>query len=411
MNQCVMCGVKISQGILCEKCDKPRRKSAPKAKAESAAPTPPVAPKPEPPASKPPAPPTTTAAKTKSSAQPAVDPFPKAPVVPFPVESTSIAGTSVCDVLMATKVPAILLGPDRAPKFLTAEARVLLSLDSARLPGAEELERLIGIHVPDLKAPFAKNLTIGSHKILLSIVPVSGSSGGAVMILRPHDPAVAMQSSFLSYAEETIITPLRSLQDSLAAAARTRGDDHLIADAASTIDQILTAFELAPGVEETERMTTETAPGVNDVVRRVGDRFTSVAERKKVLLQLDTVDTDENFKDHHNLEEVLVILMENALHYTDEGGQIVLGFRALEHKGHPLLLFFVMDSGPLVSDQLKDAIFNAGFSWKPDSPERSGRGLFRCKDFAHAHGGSVWVESKSGKACTFFLRVRPDEAN
>jgi len=312
---------------------------------------------------------------------------------------------------MATKVPSILLGPDKAPKFLTAEARVLLSLDPARLPGAEELERLIGIPVPDLKAPFAKNLTIGSHKILLSIVPVSGSSGGAVMILRPHDPVVVSTSSFLTYAEETIVAPLRLLQGTLASEAQKRANDPIISDAASTIDQILGAFELAPGVEETDRMTNETAPSVNDVVRRVGDRFTSVAERKKVLLQIDAAETDDTFRDHHNLEEVLVVLMENALHYTSEGGQIVLGMRSLEHKGKPLLLFFVMDSGPLVPDNLKDAIFNPGFSWKPDGKERSGRGLSRCKDFANAHGGSVWFESKSGKACTFFLRVRPDGAS
>ncbi len=395
MNQCVMCGASISQGIVCEKCDKPRKKTVTQPAAQHAVPKTTV----------------TTGAKAKTSAQPATDPFPKAPIVPFPVESTSIAGTSVCDVLMATHVPAILVGPDKAPKFLTAEARVLLSLDPARLPGAEELERLIGIHVPDLRAPFAKNLTIGSHKILLSIVPVSGSSGGAVMILRPHDPAVAMQSAFMTYAEETIIEPLRALQASLAAGAKTRTDDHMVADAASAIDQILSAFELAPGVEDTERMTGETAPGVNDVVRRVGDRFTSVAERKKVLLQIDAADSDENFKDHHNLEEVLVVLMENALHYTDEGGQIVLGFRALEHKGKPLLLFFVMDSGPLVPEHLKDVIFNPGYSWKPDGTERAGRGLSRCKDFASTHRGSVWVESKTGKACTFFLRVRPDTSN
>jgi signal transduction histidine kinase len=406
MNQCVLCGADISQGILCDKCDRPRKKTAPKPATETAPPKVTA----EPPPAKPSAGTGTTTSRPKSSAQPAVDPFPKAQVVPFPVESTSIAGTSVCDVLMATRVPAILLGPDKAPKFLTAEARVLLSLDPARLPGADELERLIGMSVPDLRAPFARNISIGSHKVLLSIVPVSGSSGGAVMILRPHDPAVAIQSAFMSYAEETIINPLRSLQGSLAAAAKERGNDPTLGDAAATIDQILTAFELAPGVEETERMTHETAPGVNDVVRRVGDRFTSVAERKKVLLQIDATDTDETFKDHHNLEEVLVVMMENALHYTDEGGQIVLGLRTLEHKGKPLLLFFVMDSGPPVPDSLKEVIFNPGFSWKPDGSERSGRGLSRCKDFATTHGGSVWVESKTGKACTFFLRVRPDSA-
>lgn len=377
MNQCVMCGA-ATQDILCEKCDKPLKRN-------------------------------TTTAK-KSSAQVAEDPFPKAPVVPFPVETTSVAATSVCEVLMAAKVPGVLLGADRLPKFCTPEARILLSLDPKKLPELKHLESLISMPVPSLKTPFAKNITVGSHKVLFSVVPLSGGSGGAVLILRPHDPAVAMQNSFLTYAEETIVGPLGALRDSLAAAARRGGQAPIVADAAGTIDQILGAFELAPGVEMTDRMTQETAPSINDVVRRVGDRFTSVAARKKVLLQIDAGDTDETFKDHHNLEEVLVVFMENSLHYTPEGGQIVLGLRTLEHKGRPLLLFFVMDSGPRVPEQLRESIFDAGFSWQPNSTERGGRSLSRCKDFATTHGGSVWVESKSGKACTFFLRVRPDGA-
>ena len=157
-------------------------------------------------------------------------------------------------------------------------------------------------------------------------------------------------------------------------------------------------------------MTSTTAPRVDDVVRRVGDRFTPVAARKGVLLQLDAHETDDTFKNHHELEEVLVLLMENSLHYTPEGGQIVLGLRSLEHKGKPLLLFFVMDSGTHVPEELREKIFTAGFSPKPGNEERSGRGLSRCKDFAVQHGGSIWVEAKTGKACTFFMRVRPDGA-
>jgi signal transduction histidine kinase len=80
----------------------------------------------------------------------------------------------------------------------------------------------------------------------------------------------------------------------------------------------------------------------------------------------------------------------------------------MEHKERPLLLFFVMDNGPLVPEELRSAIFEPSFAWNPISSQRTGRGLFKCREFAVAHSGSVWVESKTGRACTFFLRVRPD---
>ncbi len=409
MSQCVMCGTAISQGILCEKCDRPRAKKPVVPK--------PAAPQPEPPKAAPAAPPPAAAAPAQSSTgtkqaalatKPMAEPFPKAPIVPFPVESTSFAPSSICDVLTAAKLPSLLVGSDRTIKYCSGEAHVLLSIEPSSLPSFDQLEKQLGFALPPLHAPFTKDVTIGSHKIAFSVVPLSGGTGGAVLILRPTDPAVAMQSAFVNYAQETIIHPLRALREALFTAAKNRKQDPLLHDAAGTIDQILTAFELAPGVEETETMTSTTAPRVDDVVRRVGDRFTPVAARKGVLLQLDTHETDDTFRGHHELEEVLVLLMENSLHYTPEGGQIVLGVRSLEHKGKPLLLFFVMDSGAHVPEELREAIFNTGFAPDAKSGERSGRGLARCKDFATQHGGSVWVESKTGKACTFFMRVRPD---
>jgi signal transduction histidine kinase len=62
----------------------------------------------------------------------------------------------------------------------------------------------------------------------------------------------------------------------------------------------------------------------------------------------------------------------------------------------------------VVPEALRQKIFEPSFVWNPSGPERTGRGLFKCREFAVAHAGSVWAESKTGKACTFFLRVRPD---
>jgi signal transduction histidine kinase len=173
------------------------------------------------------------------------------------------------------------------------------------------------------------------------------------------------------------------------------------------VDQILSSLELAPDVEE-HTSAARPVPTVTEVVHRVADRFRAHADLKGIQLDVDTPQLDERFGDHEQLADALAILMENALHYVPASGQVVIGSRWMEHKGKPLLLFFVMDNGPVVPEALRQTIFEPSFAWNPVAPERTGRGLFKCREFAVAHAGSIWVESKTGKACTFFLRVRPD---
>ena len=48
--------------------------------------------------------------------------------------------------------------------------------------------------------------------------------------------------------------------------------------------------------------------------------------------------------------------------------------------------------------------------WIANAHERTGVRLFKVREFSLNHGGSVWVDSKTGKACTFFLRLNPDPA-
>jgi signal transduction histidine kinase len=205
---------------------------------------------------------------------------------------------------------------------------------------------------------------------------------------------------------ETVFGPLRALRESMQSAARSR-NDHMLAELSATVEQVLSSLELAPEVEE-PAFTARPVPTVTDVVRRVAERFRAYADLKGIRLDVDVQELEERFVEHELLADSLAIMMENALHYVPASGQVVIGVRWMEHKGKPLLLFFVMDNGPVVPETLRQAIFEPSFAWNPQSQDRTGRGLFKCREFAVAHAGSVWVESKTGKACTFFLRVRPD---
>lgn len=317
---CIMCGRDTTGGILCEKCDKPRKSKASEMR-------------------------TGQTPLLQTEAATALDPFPIADIVPFPVEATSLAITSVVDLLVATGVPSIFLGPDRSVKFVSDAAISLFGAD----PTLKVLEDAIGIRVGDLSRPSSAGVRFRESNILYSLVPISGGAGGAALIFRYTD----------------------SISES-------------------------TAEENADPV-----------PTVTDVVRRIGDRFMLDADQKDVSIQIDAHELEQRFADHEELADALAVLMENALHYAPAGGEVVLGVRSMEHKGKPLLLFFVMDTGPLVAETMRQEIFEPSFVWDASSSERTGRDLFKTREFAVRHHGSVWVESKSGKACTFFLRIQP----
>ena len=406
--KCFMCGREVSQGILCEKCDKPRtKKSSSAATTQPSQAAPPIssAPAPQPPSA--PAPSSGPRGQQRAAEAPRleIDPFPKAPVVPFPVESASPAITSVVNLLVAAGVPSLLIGPDRNVKFVSDEARRIFGATQSELPNLTVVEAKTGIRVAELSVPSSAGVRIGTRNFIYTVVPMSGGASGAVLVFRHADAVLEAHASFDTYVRETVMGPLRSLRDSLAAAARSR-NDHLLADSAATIDQVLSSLELAPEVEESSGF--RPVPTVTEVVHRVADRFRAYADLKGIMLQVDVQELDERFADHEQLSESLAILMENAVHYVPAGGQVVIGVRWMEHKGKPLLLFFVIDNGPMVPESKRQDIFEPSFVWNPGASDRTGRALFKCREFAVAHAGSVWVESKTGKACTFFLRVRPD---
>ena len=391
--KCFMCGREVVEGILCDKCDKPRKKSG----AQSIPPAQPEA-KSDGPAASP--------VVHQMATAPELDPFPKAPVVPFPVESASPAVTSVVNLLVASGVASILLGPDRTVKFVSDGAKKLFDATQAELSSLSTIEAKAGIRVTDLSVPTSAGVHIAGRNYIYALVPMSGGATGAVLVFRPADPMNEAHASFVTYVRETVFGPLRALRESLHAAAHQR-NDALLGDSAAVLDQVLSSLELAPEVEEAS-FVARPVPTVTDVVRRVAERFRAHADLKGIRLDIDVQELEERFGDHEQLAEALAILMENALHYVPPSGQVVIGVRWMEHKGKPLLLFFVMDNGPVVPEALRQKIFEPSFVWSPASPERTGRGLFKCREFAVAHAGSVWAESKTGKACTFFLRVRPD---
>jgi PAS domain S-box-containing protein len=109
--------------------------------------------------------------------------------------------------------------------------------------------------------------------------------------------------------------------------------------------------------------------------------------------------------DPDRLRQVLDNLLDNALHYTPEGGRIdVWATEANLESGECHLVVSVRDTGVGIRPEEQERIFEKFYrAENPLSVEAggTGMGLAIVKTLVEAHGGRVWVESRLGQGSTF----------
>jgi PAS domain S-box-containing protein len=110
------------------------------------------------------------------------------------------------------------------------------------------------------------------------------------------------------------------------------------------------------------------------------------------------------YADPLRLERILYNLLENAVKYSPQGGEIRVSARP--QKEH--LVIEVSDQGIGISpaDQAKlFAPFQRLEESRPDGVRGVGLGLLVCQRLVEAHGGQIWVKSEPGHGSTFFFTL------
>lgn len=362
MKKCVVCGREIEAGIACDTCDRPRSsKGAGKASAG----------------------PRRAGVRAATSSN----------VLPFPGAASDAVLRAAWDALNAAEIPSAMIARDGTVRYIADTACELLEIDPDTQLTRDVIEEKIGWKLPHLSETLSSTVILGGREIDFSLVPLSEGADGSALLFRL--PVLTEESALI----ENVVEPLRALRRALKGAERHRETNPLLDDTTATISRILEALDSR---EVSHRSTPASIP---QLVRQVAGRYAPIAKLKDISLEVDVPDLADVIPDSEDLTQVFEILVENSLHYVPAGGQIFIGARTTEHKKKKLALFFVMDNGPLVPEELRQEIFASDFDWEYGT-ERTGRRLSECFDFATRHEGQCWVECKSGKSCTFFLSVR-----
>ena len=131
-----------------------------------------------------------------------------------------------------------------------------------------------------------------------------------------------------------------------------------------------------------------------------------IAMRKGIHVQMSNDGDVAVVGDRLRLRELLLNLVDNAVKYTPEGGEMRI---SLERNDQQVTLR-VMDTGIGIDPQDQPHIFDRFFRVdKARSREAggSGLGLSICKWIVEAHGGEISVESDLGKGSMFRVTLPP----
>jgi signal transduction histidine kinase len=172
------------------------------------------------------------------------------------------------------------------------------------------------------------------------------------------------------------------------------------------INDILDVASIEAGYMQLDVRRFDIAAMVAAMPSLIGEyaRQEGITLRVMVDNALGKMDGDEN-----RIRQVLFNLINNAVKYSEKGGQVAVGARA---QGETIILW-VEDSGIGIVAEEQDAVFNKFYRTSEAVRRHSGTGLglSMVKSFVELHGGHVELTSAAGEGTTvacYFPRYQLD---
>jgi signal transduction histidine kinase len=166
------------------------------------------------------------------------------------------------------------------------------------------------------------------------------------------------------------------------------------------VDQLLDLSRLESGDIPLDRESLDLGPLVSEVLSEV-----EVSTRRVVIARNEVpADLPPVWADRERIHQVLFNLLDNALRFTSDGGEVTVSAEA----SGPRCEVKVRDTGPGIPDEHLPFLFER-FYRADQSRSRgeggTGIGLAIARSVVEAHGGRIWAESEVGKGSSFIFSL------
>ncbi len=145
------------------------------------------------------------------------------------------------------------------------------------------------------------------------------------------------------------------------------------------------------------------AVDIQSVAQENIELFTPVAEAKNITLKNEILTTSPVFSDESALQTIIRNLVNNAIKFTPEGGEVSI---STEEKGDKIFIK-INDTGTgIAADKLEKLFSLNKQSSKGTAGEKgSGLGLMLCKELVELNKGTIQAISELGKGSSFVFSL------
>lgn len=216
---------------------------------------------------------------------------------------------------------------------------------------------------------------------------------------------------FLADASHELRTPLTILQAELEAIlGRAQVNRDLRDVAGSALEEVERLRNIVESLFALSRLDTGEALNrsepfdLGELVASTADQMSLLAEDKKISITCHAADRLIVQGDRARLKQVAVNLLDNAIKYTPEGGEIHVRTTAREDKA----VLEVSDNGIGIPGEALPHVFERFYRVDKARSRQlggAGLGLSIVKSICTAHSGRVNVQSKEGQGSSFIVEL------
>jgi two-component system, sensor histidine kinase and response regulator len=139
---------------------------------------------------------------------------------------------------------------------------------------------------------------------------------------------------------------------------------------------------------------------VADLLQEEIEKIANFASQKQINIHLLDIRHEKVFIDKNMIKSVLRNLLNNAIKFTHEKGEITISTKGYDR----FIEISIKDNGVGVSKEMRGVIFtNNGYISSSGTRKESGNGigLLFCKEFIDIHQGKIWIISEPGNGSEF----------
>jgi len=274
-------------------------------------------------------------------------------------------------------------------------------------------------------APMTRNLESKDMILRLTITPIVdeiGATAGAVGLFSDITQMERLEKtrrdyvSNVSHELRTPLTAMRALVEPLRDGMVTEEKDRMryydiilreIMRLSRLINDQLELSRLQSGTLSIQKRTMK----IDDLIYDVCDRYSTIAEEHGLKLNVETDFSafPEVYANEDRVEQMLIILLDNAIKYTEQGSVNVSGSFDEEK-----VTLNVRDTGIGIAEADLPYVFDRFYKVdKAHSGKGSGLGLSIARELLKRMDEEIWVTSEQGQGSQFSFTIhrhaKPDE--